>query len=180
MQNYSSAKFGLVSFAYTLAKEGIKYNIHANSIAPIAASPMTGQFSPSLSELKLTSISATIMPADVLENLKPGHVAPVVAWLCHESCKETGHLYETGAGWSGLLRWETARGGLFKVDDTFTPSAVRRSEMPLCSPAKWRFLEHRSLPNSTRSAISPTLTTLPATWTTTSRCAPCSSSPVQG
>lgn len=65
------------------------------------------------------------MPADVLENLKPGHVAPVVAWLCHESCKESGHLYETGAGWSGLLRWETSRGGLFKVDDSFTPSAVR-------------------------------------------------------
>lgn len=43
MQNYSSAKFGLVSFAYTLAKEGVKYNINANAIAPIAASPMTGQ-----------------------------------------------------------------------------------------------------------------------------------------
>jgi len=114
--NYSSAKFGLVSFAYTLAKEGAKYNINANSIAPIAASPMT----------------ATIMPADVLENLKPGHVAPVVAWLCHESCKETGQLYETGAGWSGLLRWETARGGLFKVDDTFTPSAVAAKFNEIC------------------------------------------------
>jgi hypothetical protein len=37
--NYSAAKFALVSFAKTLAREGVKYNIHANAIAPIAASP---------------------------------------------------------------------------------------------------------------------------------------------
>jgi NAD(P)-dependent dehydrogenase (short-subunit alcohol dehydrogenase family) len=36
--NYSAAKFALVGFAQTLAREGVKYNIHANAIAPIAAS----------------------------------------------------------------------------------------------------------------------------------------------
>ncbi|KAL8276355.1 hypothetical protein RQP46_011240 [Phenoliferia psychrophenolica] len=39
--NYSAAKFGLTSFAKTLAVEGAKYNIRVNSIAPIAASAMT-------------------------------------------------------------------------------------------------------------------------------------------
>jgi multifunctional beta-oxidation protein len=50
-------------------------------------------------------VTATVMPPEVLENLKPEHVAPVVAWLCHESCKESGQLYETGAGWTGQVRW---------------------------------------------------------------------------
>jgi multifunctional beta-oxidation protein len=39
--NYSAGKMGLVAFTKTLAREGAKYNIHANVIAPIAASAMT-------------------------------------------------------------------------------------------------------------------------------------------
>jgi multifunctional beta-oxidation protein len=33
--NYSAAKLAMVGFTETLAKEGAKYNIHANVIAPI-------------------------------------------------------------------------------------------------------------------------------------------------
>jgi NAD(P)-dependent dehydrogenase (short-subunit alcohol dehydrogenase family) len=39
--NYSACKMALTSFAKTLAREGAKYNIKANAIAPIAASAMT-------------------------------------------------------------------------------------------------------------------------------------------
>lgn len=36
--NYSAAKLAMVGFTETLAKEGAKYNIHANVIAPIGKS----------------------------------------------------------------------------------------------------------------------------------------------
>ncbi len=38
--NYSAAKLAMVGFTETLAKEGAKYNIHANVIAPIGTQPL--------------------------------------------------------------------------------------------------------------------------------------------
>jgi NAD(P)-dependent dehydrogenase (short-subunit alcohol dehydrogenase family) len=68
--NYSTAKLGLWGFTQALAKEGEKRNIRTNCIAPLAGTRMT----------------ATVMPAEVVEALKPEYVAPFVAYLCHESC----------------------------------------------------------------------------------------------
>ncbi|RUS35130.1 Fox2 protein [Jimgerdemannia flammicorona] len=106
--NYSAAKLALASFSSTLAKEGAKDNIHCNTIAPMAASRMT----------------ESIMPPDVLAALKPEYVAPLVAYLCHETTKENGGLFEVGAGFVAKLRWERSRGAVFKADDTFSPAAV--------------------------------------------------------
>ncbi|OZJ04915.1 Peroxisomal hydratase-dehydrogenase-epimerase [Bifiguratus adelaidae] len=106
--NYSAAKLGLFSFGETLAREGAKYNIHANTIAPIAASRMT----------------ETVMPPDMLESLKPEFVAPLVGYLCHENTEETGSLFEVGAGFVAKLRWERSKGAIFKTDETFTPGAI--------------------------------------------------------
>ncbi|GAA5938562.1 uncharacterized protein JCM15063_005355 [Sporobolomyces koalae] len=107
--NYSAAKMGLIGFARTLAREGAKYGIHANAIAPVAASQMT----------------KTVMPPDFLEKLAPEAIVPLVAYLCHESTPENGKLYEAGAGWYGEVRWERTKGVVFKTDQSFTPAAVK-------------------------------------------------------
>ncbi|ERF76782.1 Peroxisomal hydratase-dehydrogenase-epimerase [Endocarpon pusillum Z07020] len=107
--NYSAAKLSQVGFTETLAKEGYKYNIMVNVIAPIAASRMT----------------ATVMPPELLENLKPDWVVPLVAVLVHHSNKqETGSIFEVGGGHIAKLRWERAKGALLKTDDTLTPGAI--------------------------------------------------------
>lgn len=106
--NYSAAKLALVGFTETLAKEGAKYNIHANVIAPIAASRMT----------------ETVMPPDVLENLKPDWVVPLVAVLVHKDTTENGSIFEAGGGHMAKLRWERASGALLRPDETFTPGAL--------------------------------------------------------
>ncbi|CDO56709.1 hypothetical protein DV495_002365 [Geotrichum candidum] len=106
--NYSAAKLALVGFTETLAKEGQKYNITANVIAPLAASRLT----------------ETIMPPEILKKLSPERVVPLVAYLTHESTTETYGIYELGAGFFSKLRWERGSGHVFKADSTFTPSAI--------------------------------------------------------
>jgi len=105
--NYSTAKLGILGFTKTIAREGASKNIVANCIAPLAASRMT----------------ETVMPKEMLENLNPEYVAPVVAYLVHESCEDTGGIYELGAGWVAKLRWQRAKGGFMPYGD-FTPEAV--------------------------------------------------------
>lgn len=92
----------------TLAREGAKYNIQANTIAPLAASRMT----------------ETVMPPDVLKNMKPEFVAPLVMYLCHETTEESGALFEAGAGFVAKLRRERSKGAIFKADNSFLPGAV--------------------------------------------------------
>lgn len=107
--NYSAAKLSQVGFTETLAKEGYKYNIICNVIAPIAASRMT----------------QTVMPPEILENLKPDWVVPLVAVLVHPSNKhETGSIFEVGGGHIAKLRWERAKGVLLKTGPSLTPGAV--------------------------------------------------------
>ncbi|KAM0426174.1 hypothetical protein ACHAPT_008518 [Fusarium lateritium] len=107
--NYSAAKLAMVGFTETLAKEGAKYNILCNVIAPVAASRMT----------------ETIMPPDVLASLKPEWVVPLVAVLVHKNnTQETGGIFEIGGGHAAKLRWERSTGLLLKADDSYTPGAI--------------------------------------------------------
>ncbi|KAK3491779.1 3-hydroxyacyl-CoA dehydrogenase [Neurospora crassa] len=107
--NYSAAKLAMVGFTETLAKEGLKYNIISNVIAPIAASRMT----------------ETVMPPDLLALMKPEWVVPLVAVLVHKNnTSETGSIFEVGGGHVAKLRWERSSGLLLKADESYTPGAI--------------------------------------------------------
>ena len=129
--NYSMAKLGLHGLAQTLAHEGKKRNIIVNSIAPIAASRLT----------------ETVMPPEVLKNLKPEYVTPLVAYLCHESNTDTGGLYEVGAGWIGKLRWERTAGVGLKLDNVNAES-ISDSWAQICD-----FSEGATNPVSTQDSM---------------------------
>ncbi|KAF2171634.1 hypothetical protein M409DRAFT_17870 [Zasmidium cellare ATCC 36951] len=127
--NYSAAKLSQVGFTEALAKEGVKYNILCNTIAPIAASRMT----------------ATVMPEEVLNNLKPEWIVPLVAVLTHKSnTSETGGIFELGGGHMAKYRWERSRGALLKADDTFTPGALLQKWSDI---EDWTNPQHPTGPN---------------------------------
>jgi len=107
--NYSMAKLGLVGLSNTLAIEGRKRGVLVNTIAPIAGSRLT----------------ETVLPKELIDALKPEYVSPLVAYLCHESCKETGGLFEVGGGFFSKLRWQRTQGKTFKLGREITPEALR-------------------------------------------------------
>uniref|UniRef100_A0A914EE97 Peroxisomal multifunctional enzyme type 2 n=1 Tax=Acrobeloides nanus TaxID=290746 RepID=A0A914EE97_9BILA len=92
--NYSAAKTGLVGFSNALALEGAKYNIKVNALVPTAGSRLT----------------QTIMSQDLVDALKPEYVTPLVVYLSHESCDETGKVFQAGAGWYGTLKYYRSQG----------------------------------------------------------------------
>jgi len=80
--NYSTAKMGLIGLARTIATEGGRFNIKANTVAPGAYTRMT----------------EGLIPESAAERLRPDVVSPVVAWLCHEDCPVTGQVFQVGGG----------------------------------------------------------------------------------
>jgi len=109
--NYSAAKTAVVGFMNTLAKEGKKSNVFCNAICPVAGSRMT----------------ATVMPQDMVDNLKPEFVMPVVLWMCAEQSTENGAVVETAAGWAAKLRWQRAKGASLPLSQPLTIERVRDS-----------------------------------------------------
>jgi multifunctional beta-oxidation protein len=69
-------------------------------------------------------MTETVMPPDILENLKPDWVVPLVAVLVHKSSEENGSIFEAGGGHIAKLRWERSSGLLLKCDDSYTPGAI--------------------------------------------------------
>src|SRR5262249_49711443 len=85
--NYATFKLGTHGFTQALAIEGRAKNIHANTIAPAADSRLT----------------RTVMTSEQLKPMRPELVSPLVAYLSHDMCPESGSLFEVGGGWIGKL-----------------------------------------------------------------------------
>lgn len=96
-----------------MAREGVKYNIYVNTIAPNAGTAMT----------------RTIMPEEMVQAFKPDYIAPLVVALSSDKVPQpaTGNLYEVGSGWVGRTRWQRSGGIGFPVDVKLTPEKVLSS-----------------------------------------------------
>ena len=96
--NYGAAKMALVGLMQTLSIEGAKHHIHVNCLAPTAATRMTED----------------LMPAPVLEALKPEAVVPAMLVLVAENAPtrtilcagagsvEAAQITMTSGSWIGL------------------------------------------------------------------------------
>lgn len=92
--NYAAAKMGLYGLCNTVAIEGRKHGIHANTVAPWGA----------------TDMNREQMNEQLRSRVRAEQVAPMVAYLCHPECTENGGLFEAGAGRFKKLRWERSQG----------------------------------------------------------------------
>lgn len=65
------------------------------------------------------------IPVDLFNQLKPQFVAPVVVWLCHESCEDSGGVFEAAGGFVGKYKWSRSQGKSFMPPETLTPESLR-------------------------------------------------------
>lgn len=92
--NYAAAKMGMYGLCRTIALEGKKANITCNCVAPFGA----------------TEMNAPTMPDAMKEIVKTEYVAPLVGYLAHPDCTESGGLFEASAGAFKKVRWERSEG----------------------------------------------------------------------
>ena len=81
--NYGAAKMGIAGLMLSTKLEGAKYNIMANTLVPVAG----------------TRLTATVLPPNVVEMLKPEYVSPVAAYMVSEQCTMSGKIMIAGAGY---------------------------------------------------------------------------------
>jgi NAD(P)-dependent dehydrogenase (short-subunit alcohol dehydrogenase family) len=92
--NYAAAKMGMYGLCQTIALEGAELNICCNCVAPFGA----------------TEMNSRNMPDALKAIIKTEFVAPLIAYLAHAECAETGGLFEASAGRYKKVRWARSQG----------------------------------------------------------------------
>ncbi len=97
---YAAAKAAVYGMTRTLALEGARYGVKVNAIAPGALTRMTGDV---MGDSSPTADALGMSGGDLVAQLGPQQVAPVVVYLCHESCELTGEVLSTAGGRVGRV-----------------------------------------------------------------------------
>jgi NAD(P)-dependent dehydrogenase (short-subunit alcohol dehydrogenase family) len=106
--NYAAAKLGVVGLMNVLALEGVRKGVLINAIAPGAATRMT----------------TDLIPSEIRDYLAPGLVSPVVAYLCSESCTDTGCIIWSVAGKVSRVFYAETPGVQFDPSEALHPDDV--------------------------------------------------------
>ncbi len=92
--NYAAAKMGMYGLARSIAWEGGGSNIACNCVCPVGA----------------TTMNSANWSEEDKRIRKPEYVAPLVVYLAHPDCQESGSIFEASAGSFRKLRWERTEG----------------------------------------------------------------------
>src|SRR6478752_2003810 len=92
---YATAKAAVVGLTRSIATAGAQHGIRCNLVAPAAYTRMAG---------------AVDEDSAMAQAMAPELVAPMVAFLAHESCPVTGEIYAAGAGRFARIFFAQSRG----------------------------------------------------------------------
>lgn len=112
--NYGAAKAGLVGLMNVLKQEGDKYGIAINSVAPIAATPMT----------------EGVLGQAARQAFDPKLVSAAVVYLCSEECRDSGRIVSTAGGYFAAVQMMSSRGVV--LGTSATPELISSNWGKIC------------------------------------------------
>lgn len=122
LAGYGAAKSSVKALTLGLAREGRASGIRVNAIAPAADSRMLQD--------NLEAFGARM--AEEVHRMRPEQVAPMAAYLAHESCARTGEVYFAGGG--EVYRFVTLRTAGLTSED-LTPEEVAEQIEAIADPS---------------------------------------------
>jgi len=112
--SYATAKSAMIGMAQAMTASAGDHDIKVNVIAPNAWTRMAGDPSEGMDQLRAQR------PAGVPPHMEPELVAPMVAFLAHESCPVSAGIYLAGAGRFARMYVAATDGYLHPDDGTPT------------------------------------------------------------
>ena len=110
--NYAAAKIGMYGLARSIAWEGGRTNITCNCVCPVGA----------------TTMNSANWSGEDKRIRKAEYVAPLVVYLAHEECQESGTIFEASAGSFKKLRWERTEGlNVYPEQDTLDINTIAKN-----------------------------------------------------